>query len=69
MQQALAYLSARSQARQQQALVRDLERQNAALREQQRSLRSPATVEREARELGMVRLGEHPYVITRLPNH
>jgi len=26
-------------------------------------------VQREARALGMVRMGEHPYVITGLPNH
>jgi cell division protein FtsB len=69
VQHALAYLSVRGQARQQQAIVHTLQRQNAALAAQQRSLRSPATVQREARALGMVRLGEHPYVITGLPNH
>ena len=68
VKQAMAYLSVRSQARQQQAIVRTLERQNAALAAQQRSLKDPATVQREARALGMVRLGEHPYVITGLPN-
>lgn len=67
VQQALAYLSVRSQSQQQQAIVRDLEHQNAALSAQQRSLRSPTTVQREARALGMVRMGEHPYVITGLP--
>jgi cell division protein FtsB len=69
VQHALAYLSVRAQARQQQAIVRDLQRQNAALTAQQRSLKNPATVQREARALGMVRMGEHPYVITGLPNH
>jgi cell division protein FtsB len=69
VQQALAYLSVRSQSQQQKAIVRQLERQNAALAVQERSLRDPATVQREARALGMVRLGEHPYVITGLPNH
>ena len=69
VQQALAYLSVRSQARQQQAIVQQLHRQNAALNAQQRSLKNPATVQREARALGMVRMGEHPYVITGLPNH
>ena len=69
VQQALAYLSVRAQSKQQQAIVRNLERQNAALAAQQRSLRDPATVQREARALGMVRLGEHPYVITGLPKH
>lgn len=69
VQQALAYLSVRSQARQQHAIVQELQRQNAALNAQQRSLKNPATVQREARALGMVRMGEHPYVITGLPNH
>lgn len=69
VQHALAYLSARSQSRQQQAIVRGLERQNATLAAQERSLKNPATVQREARALGMVRMGEHPYVITGLPNH
>jgi cell division protein FtsB len=69
VQQALAYLSARGQAGEQQSLVRNLQRQNAALARQQQTLRNPGTVEREARELGMVRLGERPYVITGLPSH
>ncbi len=69
VQQALAYLSVRGQAHEQQSLVRNLQRQNAALTRQQSSLRNPATVEREARRLGMVRLGERPYVITGLPSH
>jgi cell division protein FtsB len=69
VQQALAYLSVRGQSQQQRAIVRQLERQNAALAAAERSLRNPATVQREARALGMVRLGEHPYVITGLPNH
>lgn len=68
VQHALTYLSVRSQSRQQQAIVRNLERQNATLAAQERSLKNPATVQREARALGMVRMGEHPYVITGLPN-
>jgi cell division protein FtsB len=68
VKQAMAYLSVRSQSRQQEAIVRTLERQNAALAAQQRSLKDPETVQREARALGMVRMGEHPYVITGLPN-
>ena len=70
VKQAMAYLSVRSQSQQQQAIVRNLQRQNAELAAQQRSLKNPATVQREARALGMVRMGEHPYVITGLPtNH
>jgi cell division protein FtsB len=68
VKQAMAYLSVRSQSQQQQAIVHNLERQNAALAAQERSLKNPATVQREARALGMVRMGEHPYVITGLPN-
>jgi cell division protein FtsB len=69
VQQALAYLSVRGQARHQQSIVQGLQRQNAALSRQQSSLRNPATVQREARALGMVRVGERPYVITGLPKH
>jgi cell division protein FtsB len=69
VKQAMAYFSVRSQSQQQQAIVRNLEHQNAALAAQQRSLKNPATVQREARALGMVRMGEHPYVITGLPDH
>jgi cell division protein FtsB len=69
VQQALAYLSVRGQAHQQQSLVRNLQRQNSALTRQQSSLRNPATVQREARRLGMVRLGERPYVVTGLRSH
>lgn len=64
VQHALAYVSARSQADQQQAIVDRLARQNAALNRQARSLNDPATIVRDARELGMVRPGEQPYVIT-----
>lgn len=69
VKQALAYLSARSQAHQQESIVRGLQRQNTALTKQQASLRNPETVRREARALGMVRLGERPYVVTGLPSH
>lgn len=69
VQQALAYLSVRSQANQQQAIVQRLERENAQLAREQRSLNNPATIQRDARALGMVRPGERPYVITGLPSH
>lgn len=69
VQQALAYLSVRSQANHQRAIVQQLSRANAALRARQRSLNDPATILRDARALGMVRPGEHPYEVTGLPNH
>jgi cell division protein FtsB len=69
VQQGLTYLSTRGQADQQQAIVRRLSRENAVLLSQRNSLNDPATIERDARALGMVRAGERPYVITGLPNH
>jgi cell division protein FtsB len=64
VQHALSYLAVRTQAAQQRALAAQLSKQNAQLATQQRSLNDPATIVRYARALGMVRLGEHPYVIT-----
>ena len=69
VQQGLAYLSVRSQANQQQAIVHKLRASNASLRAQQRSLNNPVTILRDARALGMVRVGEHPYEVTGLPKH
>ena len=69
VQHALAYLSARSQARQQQAIVQPAAAPERGSAAQQRSLSNPATIMRDARALGMVRPGERPYVITGLPNH
>jgi cell division protein FtsB len=67
VQQALAYLSVRAQASHQHAIVQQLKASNASLRAQQRSLNNPATILRDARALGMVRVGEHPYEVTGLP--
>jgi cell division protein FtsB len=69
VQQALAYLAVRSQADHQRAIVHQLSRANAGLRAQQTSLNSEATIVSDARALGMVRVGEHPYEVTGLPNH
>ena len=69
VQQGLAYLAVRSQANQQKAIVQQLTRANASLEAQQRSLNNPATILRDARVLGMVRVGEHPYEVTGLPSH
>ncbi len=64
VQHALSFFSARSQAREQQSLVRHLQHDNAALLQQQKSLGDPATIALYARKLGMVKPGERPYVIT-----
>lgn len=67
VQHALSYLSTRSAADHQFALVRRLTLENALLAKQQQALSNPATIRRDARALGMVRAGERPYVITGLP--
>jgi cell division protein FtsB len=69
VQQGVRYLSVRSQDKQQRRIVQQLSRENAALLRQQRSLNNPATIERDARVLGMVQPGERPYVVTGLPGH
>jgi cell division protein FtsB len=66
VRQGLSLLSTRSQAAQQETIVTRLSHANARLAAAQRSLNNPSTIERTARALGMVRPGEHPYVITGL---
>jgi cell division protein FtsB len=41
----------------------ELRQENSELQEQVREASSPLTLEREARRLGMVKPGEHAYVI------
>ena len=65
----LSYFSTRSAADRQQATVNRLERQNAGLLQQQKSLNDPATIVRDARALGMVRPGEQPYAIIGRSGH
>jgi cell division protein FtsB len=69
VQRGIAYFSVHSQADRQRAIVQQLSRSNASLRAQQRSLNDPATILSDARSLGMVRPGEHPYEVTGLPGH
>lgn len=69
VQHTLSYFSTRAQASTQAAIVDRLQRQNAQLEKQQRSLSDPATIVRDARALGMVRPGERPYVITGHASH
>jgi cell division protein FtsB len=63
VQHTLSYLSTRAQAEQQQSIVHRLERQNATLSAQQKALSNSVTIEQDARALGMVMPGEHPYSI------
>lgn len=59
-------ISTRSQAEQQQAIVRTLARQNRHLEQLQRSLNQTSTIVRDARALGMVKAGERSYSVTGL---
>ena len=45
----------------------DLNAENSKLKQRLRALRDPGALEREARRLGMVRVGERSYVIENLP--
>ena len=69
IKQGLSYLSTRSEAEKQLAIVQRLLHANAVLVQRRKSLSDPATIQRDARALGMVRAGERPYVITGLSNH
>jgi cell division protein FtsB len=69
VKQGLSLLSTHSQAEQQLAIVRHLRHDNARLARERNGLNDPATIEREARALGMVRPGERPYVVTGLGSH
>ena len=65
-QRGLSFLAAKAQADRQRAIVHRLLRDNARLAREQHALNQPATIAADARKLGMVRLGEHPYVVTGL---
>jgi cell division protein FtsB len=65
----LSYISTRQEASRESGIVHTLVRDNAALMRQQKSLTDPATIQKDARALGMVQPGERPYVITGLPNN
>ena len=58
----LALMAARAQAAQETSLVRSLEQQHRELLAQKRALSQKATIMRDARQLGMVQVGERPYV-------
>jgi cell division protein FtsB len=54
-------------AKHQKQELSDLTTQNKRLKQRLRALRDPGALEREARRLGMVRVGERSYVIENLP--
>ncbi|HEY3775358.1 MAG TPA: septum formation initiator family protein [Solirubrobacteraceae bacterium] len=61
---AVSYLSTRTQNARQNAIVRSLELRHAQLEQSERTLNDPTTIIRRARQLGMTRAGEQPYVLT-----
>jgi cell division protein FtsB len=69
VKQGLSLFSTHAQAQQQLSIVHRLQHENARLERERGSLNDPATIERDARALGMVRPGERPYVVTGLPKH
>jgi cell division protein FtsB len=64
---ARTWLATYGEAKRQRAQVAQLKAENTRLREAKRALKGADALEREARELGMVRAGERAYVIEGLP--
>lgn len=62
-----AWISTYGEAREKSAQVTELRERQKRLQERAQALRNPATLEAEARRLGMVRKGERAYVIEGLP--
>ena len=62
-------LSTWRQAHHDAATVAALEREHRALVRQREALTAAGTLETEARQLGMMRSGEQPYVVGHLPNN
>lgn len=59
----VALMQARSQAAQESSLMTSLQTQHRQLLARERALYQPATIEGDARALGMVRAGERSFVI------
>ena len=64
---AASWVSTYQNAKKKRAEVAALKVENQRLRERRRELQDPASLEREARRLGMVKAGEKSYVIEDLP--
>jgi cell division protein FtsB len=64
---AATWISTYHEAKKKRAEVAALKSENQRLRDRRRDLRDPASLEREARRLGMVKAGEKSYVIQGLP--
>jgi cell division protein FtsB len=64
---AATWVSTYQEAKKRRSEVAALKAENQRLRERRRELQDPASLEREARRLGMVKAGEKSYVIEGLP--
>ena len=64
---ARTWLSTYAEAKRQREQVAQLKAENARLRGAKRALQGAGALEREVRELGMVKAGEKAYVIEGLP--
>jgi hypothetical protein len=64
---ARSWFSTWQEAKHKRADVQRLRADNDRLRRRQRELLAPGTLEREARDLGMVRPGERAFVVRGLP--
>ncbi|HEY0517794.1 MAG TPA: hypothetical protein VGD00_11780 [Solirubrobacteraceae bacterium] len=62
-------LSTWKQSRRDHTIVSRLEHEHTQLVREHNMLSSQSTLEREARQLGMVRPGEQPYIVGNLPNN
>ncbi len=62
-------LSTWRQSHRDDAAVASMEHEHRALVHQHEALTAPGTLETEARQLGMMRTGEQPYVVGGLPNN
>jgi hypothetical protein len=62
-------LSTWRQSRRDEATVASMQREHRTLVAQREALTRAGTLETEARQLGMVKSGEQPYVISGLPNN
>jgi hypothetical protein len=65
----LHMLSTWRQSRHDSSAVVRMEREHRLLVHQQQALNAPGTLEAEARQLGMMKKGEQPYMISGLPNN
>jgi cell division protein FtsB len=64
---ATTWVSTYNEAKRKRAEVAALRVENQRLRDRRKELRDPASLEREARRIGMVKAGEKSYVIQDLP--